>query len=415
MFAIKDELSAPSISNVSALKYRWVNSVDDISQDDWELCFLSGDVIRSYQFQRSLERSNMKFVEFHYLLVYSESFLVAIIPCFKYYYSIVDVAGQGVRNIVDYIRRIAPQFLYVNIFVIGSPVAICKDMLGINKYLKDTHIPDGLYLKIVDEAIDYGTKKGVGLFALKELQSTVYHHLAPILSERLFFAESPATTYLYSGDIDGIDYSSLMLSRYRKVLRKRKKDFSNAGFHWEVHEDFSAYIKDIQLLYENILNNASEKFEKLTPEFFKEVNDNLQKNSCALLCFQGKKLIAFELILIGDNIHPIYLGLDYEFNEKGSIYFNCLYRIIEEAKKRNFSYVELGQTSYEAKLGVGAVVDRLYIGLYHKNKLFNWLLRVFKRGLFPETKIPASRSVFKDPERYFHALKSKGISFEEVE
>lgn len=398
--------------DTNMLSYHWENSISDISRTEWEACFPKTDVMKSYDFQHSVERSKLEFVKYHYLIIRSGEEVWAIIPCFEYSYSITDLANKPIRQAVSNMRKYFKNLFYVRMLVAGNPVATCKDMLGINPKFSEALENRDIYQIVFNQVSQYSKDQGIGFIILKELQSGTYNLVKDALPENMTVVESPATTYLYTGEVDGLDYVSQMVSRYRKVFRKRRKNFEESNLRWEKCTDFGQYAEQMHGLYCNVLDKAAVKFETLTPEFFVEINRNLDKNSFAILCFEENRLVAFELILSDDQLHPIYLGMDYDFVDSASLYFNCFYRVVEEAQERQLPYVEFGQTSYEAKVNLGAVVSRLYIGVMHNNPIVNKIIRLFKGHLFPATNIPKPKGVFRNNEKYFDALNSAGVEFE---
>ena len=136
--------------------------------------------------------------------------------------------------------------------------------------------------------------------------------------------------------------------------------------------------------------------------------------SYALICFDQDKPVACELVLRDKNwIHPIYIGMDYDKRDEGSLYFNCLYKVIEEVEYHQMDMVQLGQMSYQAKESIGAIVSRLYLAVSHTNPIMNKLLKHIGGVLFPSTALPNQQRVFKDKDKASQLLKNKGILISE--
>lgn len=400
-----------SAGDVSGISFEWVHSIEKITKKQWDKCFPGNDVLRSYPFQLSLEKANMP-ITFHYLRACIKGEVLVITPCFEYRYSIVGLSKGPLEVFSRLVKKLLPNLFSIRLFVVGSPVAICKDLIGCNPEFETLVYSE----RVLQEAFGEIDRKcklaGVGLIIVKEMTSDRMEVLKESFPENMFYAESPATTYVYTGKGDGLDFSSRMLSRHRKLYKGRKSKFCEAGLRWETRYEFEQYAKQMHQLYTNVVNKSSIKFERLTPQFFFEVSKNLPKASFALLCFKGDQLVAFELVLQGDELHPVYLGMDYAFRDSASLYFNCVYRTIEEAETRQLPYVELGQTSYEAKAGVGAVTRKLYLGLMHRNPIFNRILKVLKNQLFPITEIPEPRRIFKNNDVLLEMLEENGVSYE---
>lgn len=113
------------------IELRWVSTIEDIAPADWDACFPHGDVMQSYALHHATEAASLRDVEFHYLVARRAEGVVAIVPCFRFRISLVVVAPPTVQRAVAGIRRLLPGFLYLRGLVVGTPIAICKDLLGL--------------------------------------------------------------------------------------------------------------------------------------------------------------------------------------------------------------------------------------------------------------------------------------------
>lgn len=391
----------------------WVRSIDDIDRTAWDACFGTTDVLCSYALQKATEKANLARVRFHYLLVRDAESVVAIFPCFEFSVSLTAVASAAINRWVAAVRKRFPRFLYLRAFVIGTPVAICRDLFGIRPDL-DASTRAQLLDRVCRAAIARAAELRIGLVVVKELPSQLLQTAGEVLRRHFTIVESPATTYLYVGDSDGENYRARLRKKYRSVMTGRVRDFERAGLRWELHTDFARHACAMHALYLQVLRRSKTQFEELSPEFFEQVNDQLGANSFALLCYHGDRLVACELFVRDrDWVHPIYLGMDYAYRDSGALYFNCIYKIIDVVEQEGKSIVQLGQTSYEAKSGIGAVVARLYLGVRHRRRLLQALLVWFRNVLFPPTPIPRQQRVFRDMDANNQALRRHRVDFVE--
>ncbi|MFV8982151.1 GNAT family N-acetyltransferase [Serratia fonticola] len=389
------------------ITYRWTERLSDLCCKDWERCYGSENVLTSYALQRALERSKLA-DSFHYLSLYCDGHLVAIISCFTQRYSLTDLATPWLQDGIKTIRKLYPDLLRPRFFIVGSPIATCTHMLGITMAQNQSGYP--VLIQAMEREINRKASEMKAKFTcIKEIDGSMRERLKPAWLNEFIVCRSPDTTYVYTAPVAGLSYTDNMLSRYRVAFKKRKREFAEAGLRWIIADDFGPYVDKLHHLYLNVLGRSQTKFERLTPEFFQAVNQELNKQSYVLLCLDGERIVAFELMLRGRQLHPLYLGMDYRYRDIGALYFNCLYRIIEESQRQDLRLVELGQTSYEAKFSIGAVSSPLYFYIKHANPLCNWLLRRLRRHIFPEPQIPALRKVFKRGDDYIKALKSEGV------
>ncbi|AIR87755.1 GNAT family N-acetyltransferase [Pseudomonas cremoricolorata] len=387
--------------------FQWSASLEAIAISDWQRCFDAGDALTSYALQQALERAGMV-EQFHYLQVFADGALTGLVPCCVMEYPLADLAPKKVQRLVGSIQKVYRNFLRAKMFVVGSPIATCSDMLGI-PVLKRGIAPAGLIGALATQIERKAASLGIAFTCLKELSPSLNQRLLDDFGNTYVVCRSPDTTYVCTAPVGELSYQQNMLSKYRNVLKKRQRDFANSGLVWRVEDDFGVYAAQMHRLYLNVLARSQTKFERLTEAFFREVNQRLGGSAYALMCFDGAHLVAFELFLKGEQLHPLYLGIDYDYREAGSLYFNCLYKIVEQAEQQGLAYIELGQTSYEPKFSIGAVSVPRYFYIKHRSALITRLLRLGKPWLFPDPVIPELRSVFKLKDQYLETLRATGV------
>ena len=411
--------SAPVVATQAAcpstcIDHQWVKSIDQIDEQIWDQCFGRENVKQSYALQKATERTGLADVTFHYLLVKQAEVTNAIFPCFEFKISLINVASLWINKLVSAMRRVFPHFLYLRMFIIGTPVSICQDLFGIRPDI-DLSTANHILAAACDVAIARAEELGIGLVIVKEITSRLLPQVRVVLQSRFTLAESPATTYLYVGESGAGSYRARLRTKYRTVMSARLRNFSDAGLRWETHTDFAKYAKSMHALYLQVLLRSKVRFEELTPEFFVQVSEQLGENAFAQLCFDGDRLVACALVLQDKlRTHPMYLGMDDAYRDKASLYYNCIYKVIDVVERSEQPIVQLGQTSYTAKAAIGAVVDRLYVGVRHRNRLLNLIISRFRDELFPPTIIPRQQRVFRDVDSNNQALRRYHVAFEEI-
>lgn len=397
------------------LQLRWVSSINDIGREAWHTCFPPTDVMQAFELHQATEAASLEDVRFHYLVASGARGVVAIIPCFRFRMSLTVIAPENVNKVVSAVRRAFPNFLFLNAFVIGSPIAICKDLLGLHPDLQGPARQDVLRT-LCGEVLARAKHLGLGLVFIKEITTKLLPEVKDVLSEHFTFVESAATTYLYLGEPGKTTYKDRLRKKYRSLMNNRMARLQEAGMRWELVPDFSRYAAQMHPLYLQVLNHSKIRFETLSVDFFAKLPERLGDRVFALLCFKGERLVSFELFLRDEEwIHPIYLGLDYALRDEGALYFNSIYKIVEVLESHGKAVVQLGQTSYAVKASIGAVVDRLYLAVTHTHPLMDLLLKRFGSELFPPTELPRSQRVFRDMKENDDGLARHGIHFERLD
>jgi hypothetical protein len=376
---------------------RWHNRIRTIAPA-WAECFPSDDVLRSFALQAAVEDSHLDDVELHYLVGEDERGVACVVPCFAFQVSLDSLASQWLRRLVGWVRVVFPRFLRARLFVVGSPISTCNDLLGI-KDLEDGRRWDGAKLtELFDEIIRKSTSLGIGLVLIKEFESAVADILRNKISQRFFFVESLPTTYLNLPPREQGGYLAAIRSRYRNKLKKRKAVGAENQLIWEVAPSCRGYEKEIHQLYLQVIGHSDFVFDRLNQVFFSQVESGLGDAAFFIFGFRmvegAKRLVACELVISDSTtMHPLYSGFDYWMKRDTDLYFNAFYKVIEEAERRGFSRVHLGQTAYEVKAELGAGCTRLFLGVHHTNRLVKSILWHARGLLLPSTTFPG-RDVF---------------------
>lgn len=176
------------------------------------------------------------------------------------------------------------------------------------------------------------------------------------------------------------EYMGSLRSGYRRRIRKAL----SACCEFTVRE--GAEDVDIYPLYLNTYEKSGYKLEKLEPGFFSRVD------AVRLVFFKDNEARGFVLLKETDGTLVFMLcGMDYRY-ETADLYYFMLYTILEYGIKRGVQRIDLGQTSEETKLKLGAVLEKRYFYAHHSNPVINRLVRLGKNLLayhyrFPEYRV----------------------------
>lgn len=397
------DLMSGSLRNTPpGLTFQWHHGVAEIAAV-WDDCFGREAVLRSYALHEAVENAHLDHVETHYLTGRDGDGVACVVPCFAFKLSLVAVASPWLQHIVDPIRRVIPGFLTTRLFVVGSAISNGDDLLGI-KNLNDESVWSAEKLtSVFDEIRRQAKALGIGMVVIKEPGKATADILRARLEPRFFFVESLPTTLLQLPAKEQGGYFAAINTHYRNKLKKRKAVCAENGVTWRVVTSMSGQAAAIHRLYQEVVDHSDSVFERLNQDFFEEVERMPEGDAFYVL---GSKqvegtdhLVACELVLCDRDrgtLHPIYSGFDYRFKRDTNVYFNMFYHVIEEAERRGFSRVHLGQTSYEIKAELGANRVPLYLGIHHRNPLIQQLLWLLRRALFPAVAVP-DREVFASP------------------
>lgn len=371
------------------LKVRWLKTIDLISVKDWNNIFNTTKIVKSYDFTKAVEQSSLSNFQINYMVIYHRNDIIAILPCFIYFIELEILAGTKLKSLVSKLRKFYPKFLVVRILGVGSPVATCENHIGIASNVSNDQ-KKLLGSFILNELLSFSKNNQIDLIIVKEVPENEKNNFQIIFEDKFEFYESLPNSFVPIGGAFA-PYPVAFRKKYRKRFRNAIKVSNNALIKWELVEDFASLSDNVCDLYLNVYQKSKYKFEKLTSDFFSQINKFLPKNSFLLIAKNSDNLLlAVELVLEEENsLIPLYLGLNYEnIDNTTRVYQNVIFRSLIEAEKRNKEYVVLGQTSYTPKAYSGCLFEKLYLGVYFKNTFLNLILKSIFPYLFPSFEKP---------------------------
>lgn len=361
---------------------QWYKSIDSIGKDKWNEIFPE-NILKSFDFFKAQSESEVKDVNFLFLVIEEENKVLAIAPCFTYRLSLDVMASTKIRKITKHIKKIFPKFLSIRILGVGSLASSCEHHIGIVSGLS-TNVYKTIS-KIISDEIKIKAKQSKSkLVFVKEVPSGDLLTVKDILKSEFYFYNSlPASIVPLFPEI--LPYPTGLKRKQRYRYRNLKKHFSE-NYYCEKIIDFSEQVKQFEEYYHYTLAKSNNQFEIMNEAFFKNIN-NLFANNSFLILIRDKFDIVHSIGLVledKDALIPIYIGLNYENSkeELKQIHINSIYSVIEQAEELGKELVMLGQTGYYSKALSGAFVQNLHLGFYSYNALMQFCIRNLFDKLF---------------------------------
>lgn len=370
---------------MSIFTYKWLNSVNEIDSVIWDDFYKNESVLKKYLFTKTIEKSKLKNINFHYLILYKNEVIEAIFPCFTYRVNLEILAGFQIKKVLNLIRKGFPNFFHSNFFFIGSPIATCQNHALLNY---DSDCREFIFNLLNEKAKFLKIK----LLIFKEIPNSELDKFKSFFPKFKCFESLPNSIIPIIKDHP---YPSILRCKYKKKFRKAFQKSENCNYKWEFLSDYKLIINEIFQLYLNVYEKSKYKFEKLTLDFFKNISELLTKEVFILSCRDSNENLLCAEIIIDDkeNLIPLYLGLNYTYIKDSTIYYNIIYRTLLEAEKRGKKYLILGQTSYEEKAYCGAFFEKLFLGIYSPCLYMQFFIKYFFGFLFPKFKKPKIKSI----------------------
>ncbi len=343
-------------------------SVTDVEEKDWNAIVGEDQIICSHQYLKAIERSNINDCDYFYLVAYLNNEIVAHTCTYSIGFDLA-IFAQGIsKKIIDSIRNVFPGFLILKLFECGTPVA-----LGNTYSFRDDIDRKEVIIKFAAKMEEIAETQQCGLILLRDFVDEELKLFGCLEDAGYSKVENLPDTMLPIYWESFEDYLKSFKALYRREFTKRIDMLSCEEISVQVTGEFAEYAEDFVRLWQNVYDKATEyRREILTVEYFRNMDICLGNRSKAVLIKKDDAVIGFGLFLIDDKtLRPLYLGIDYELNEKYKIYFNIYYQAVKLGIDEKLDNVEYGITTYHNKLDLGAHLVPLYMYMKHRNRILS--------------------------------------------
>lgn len=182
------------------------------------------------------------------------------------------------------------------------------------------------------------------------------------------------------------DYHNDFSKKYRARLKSaRKKNAETQKVELGI-EAIKKYQHEINVLYQNVAENAPFNTFFLTDHHFESMKQNLLDNFRVFGYFLDGKLIGFYTLILNNNdIDTYFLGYDKEIQKERQIYLNMLFDMTEYGISNRFQRIIFGRTALEIKSTIGAEPVEIFGLIKHNNKAINFFIEKIFNSINPKT------------------------------
>ena len=310
--------------------------------------------------------------EYRYFVLEDKSGQVrAVQPFFVLRQDILQGSGPRVLKIVNGIRRKIPSFLTLRTLMVG-----CAAGEGHVDHASDEEaqwVADQLHQALGR----YARAARVSMVVLKEFPAAYRESMRTFASNGYTRVPSLPSVKIHLPFADFEQYMSQALSKAtRKDLRRKFRDTQDAGISMQVLTDVSDVIDELYPLYLQVFEKSKLHFEKLTKEFFCRLGREMPDKAKFFVWRKDGRAIAFSTcLLIGDELHDEYVGLDYAVALELHLYFYTLRDILQWAMKNGYKWYCSSAQGYEPKLRLKAQLVPLDLYVSHTWPVANLILR----------------------------------------
>ncbi|SDQ78517.1 Peptidogalycan biosysnthesis/recognition [Chryseobacterium soldanellicola] len=182
------------------------------------------------------------------------------------------------------------------------------------------------------------------------------------------------------------DYLQDFSTKYRTRALSARKKFTGIEKRELDLNSVKKYQDEMNLLYQNVAENAPFNTFFLTENHFESLKENLNQNFKVFGYFLDEKLIGFyTLIVNNEDIDTYFLGYDKSLQKEKQLYLNMLLDMVEFGINHQFRRIIFGRTALEIKSTIGAEPVEIFGLIKHNNTLLNQFINQIFLSLTPKT------------------------------
>ncbi|MFN0055868.1 MAG: GNAT family N-acetyltransferase [Planctomycetales bacterium] len=374
--------------------YRLAEGVAEIDQVAWEsVCGPARHPFMDLRYLRAVETTFAAESRFWYATLCDGSGRVVGCTCFCFF--LVDVgvlAPPRAQRLITFFRRWKPSFAKYRVLLGGSPVSTSGSQLVLVEGI-DLERAAATLNAIADEL---ARRCRAQFISFKEFDPELTSKMQVLEPHGYRRADSLVAHWLV-GDFDSFDdYYNSRSKRTRANIRRHFRKLEVAGITWVHYRGRDGverlFDERVHRLYLNVYDRSRTKFERLPPSFFAELARHLPDESCFTFMFQGETPVGFCCGVASPGAHTLlYCGLDYDLNAQADLYFNIIFRGLEQGLVPGVKTVHVGASADEFKQHMGCTQVPLSIYVKPRGWWMTFLFRRFFHVLFPENPAKYSR------------------------
>jgi hypothetical protein len=296
----------------------------------------------------------------------------AIQPFFVLDQDLLSGAPRASAILSRTLRPLMPRLLMIRTLMIGC--AAGEGHLGTDHDPTATWIAENLQ----DALLVYARQAKVRMVVFKEFPAEYRRPFECLCRDGYTRVPSLPMTRLSIDYASFDDYLATALSKSARkdLLRKFKKAGRGDPIEMSVVNDITPHLAEVYPLYLQVFSRSSLQFEKLTPDYFRRIGQEMPDKARFFIWRQNGRAIAFNFcLLLGDELWDEYLGLDYTVALDLHLYFITLRDVIGWGIRNGFKWYCSGGQGFEPKLRMRCRLDPVDLYVRHSFRPMNALLK----------------------------------------
>jgi len=343
--------------------------------DNWNNVIGRHNVMLSEEYFCSLEASQPENMTCYFVAIFKENYLIggALLQHLNF---IRHKTFQKKKTFID-IKNFLTKKFSKDAMILGNNM-----LTGQNGFYFDAEkITISQFLPLLDEAVqEIQRNKGkASLIIYKDYQESVIQYFKNHHSFYRFSVQPNMILKIKEnwGTFD--DYLNSFSTKYRTRAKSAKKKIQGIEKSEMNIDDIRKHQKEMDILYQNVAENAPFNTFFLTGNHFESLKQSLKEHFKAFGYYLDGKLIGFyTLILNNKDVDTYFLGYDKKLQKEKQIYLNMLLDMAEFGITQKFHRIIFGRTALEIKSTIGAEPVEIFGLIKHNNLLINqFMKRIF--------------------------------------
>ncbi len=367
------------------------DSIEQVPRDAWNALALRQSRAMSWEFWRVVEAARMNdFRYFHVVFRNADARPVAVASFYSITTDIAIFAPAPLRMLLGAVRRVWPGFFKLRMLEWGTPITLSSPPFARDDSVRDDEVIEAMHEVLRGTA----RRQGQLLLVVRDFEPSQQGLRGRFARLGYHWTDSLPNTYLELRWRSVDDYLGSMRSYYRSKVLKHLKRNREAGVRHELVRDFAALAPVLQAQWMVVHEHAKEfQREVLTPALYAGLAEELSGDAMVLLFHRGEQLVGHALLLRdGDMLRWLYVGR--EVSAHDSLYLYVAFSVVQTAIELGARRLEMGLTTYDIKLDLGAEAVPVRVALRAAWGLINPFVGLGYQ-LLNKVPSPGARQVFK--------------------
>ncbi|MEN8957304.1 MAG: hypothetical protein ABF242_00985 [Flavobacteriales bacterium] len=355
-----------------------LTTIKAIEKSSWESVVNDKNIYLSIGYLKALEESMRNEIDFYYSISYNQEDEPVLVSAFQIV-TFTDKRQHNENQLISCVSRTKSKLFTFNVLVCGNVFSdgengfIYSDSLS-----KKAAINEMVTISKQIKKISKNANKKAYIYLFKEFwaKENRYGQLFKSHSFREFNIDVNMILPIHESWNNMEEYLFSLKTKYRtraKGVFKKSKDIQFRDFS---SQDILDNKEIIERLFENVSSKSNFSFGKIKPIAFVKLKTELGSKFILRAAYLGTEIVGFSTAFSNNNVlEANYVGINYAYNTKYTIYQKLLYDYIEQAITLKAKELHLGRTSELIKSAIGAVPENMNLYAKHNNMLHNLALK----------------------------------------